>query len=103
MRDPGKTRDAHAQVHHGPNASVTFSDLPSHQNRAGAFVANSSHLRLVVLPCREGLAGPLYNTVNMKQLCCIIKDFTKELYSADYLFRILSLFKKIILKNLNDV
>lgn len=83
MRDPGKTRDAHAQVHHGSNASVTFSDLPSHQNRAGAFVANSSHLRLVVLPCREGLAGPLYNTVNVKQLCRIIKDFTKELYLAD--------------------
>lgn len=94
MRDPGKTWDAHA--------SVTLSDLPSHQNRAGAFVTNSSHLRFVVLPCGEGLAGPFDNTVNMKQLCCIIKDFTKELHSADLLFRIsLSFLEKGILKTLN--
>lgn len=86
MRDPGKTWDAHA--------SVTLSDLPLPQNREGAFVTNSSYLRFVVLPWREGLAGPFDNTVNMKQLCCIIKDFTKELHSADLPFQDFSLFFK---------
>lgn len=87
-----KAQDAHAQL---PSWVQCFSHLPRFiptQNRASASVAFCSYLRFVVLPWWEGLAGPFYNTVNMEQLCFIIKDFTKELHSADLPLRNFSLF-----------